>query len=78
VTLVEADELPELVTALSEIDQPWVVSKLLAMQQRLSPRYDNWDMHEYGDEVWWEIEELLKFYKKAAKAKLPVVCTISH
>jgi hypothetical protein len=78
VSLVEADELPELVEALRAIEQPWVVDRLLAMQRRLSPRFDSWDMHDFGEGVWYEIECLREFYEKAAAAKLPVICTISH
>lgn len=77
-TLIEADEVPALAEALRAIDQAWVVDRLAAMQQRTSPRYDRWNVQEYGEDTWYQIEALREFYEAAARAKLPVICTISH
>jgi hypothetical protein len=76
-SLVKANELPDLVAALDEIDQPWVVEQLLALQE-LSPGDADAEVYAEADRTWHELDALRKFYHKANAARLPVICTISH
>jgi Domain of unknown function (DUF1877) len=75
-TLVKADELPALCKALKPIDREWLKQKLLDMQGEV-PRYTHLE-DEFIDDVWEEFDSLRKFYEKAKKAGLAVICTISH
>jgi Domain of unknown function (DUF1877) len=76
VSLITPAEVADLVPALREIDDFWITNKLqeLHSQARWFARLDD----DYIVEVWWEFQELRKFYEKALKSGLPVACTISH
>jgi hypothetical protein len=67
-----------LVVALREIDQPWILQKLLDLKQRGCRRYSQRDPGEESELVYQELNNLRELYEKAASAGLPVVCTISH
>jgi Domain of unknown function (DUF1877) len=75
-TLVRADQLPDLCAALKPIDSDWLRDKMAGMARKVG-RYANLD-DEFVEIVWEEFDALRKFYEKAKKRKLPVICTISH
>jgi hypothetical protein len=77
-TLVDADDIPDLCRALEDIDEEWLRPKLLALQGRVRA-YTGWRMtEEWLADVWNEFCSLRGFFQKAEKTGLPVICTISQ
>lgn len=76
VSLITHAEVADLVPALCEIDRDWLANKMRELQGEVQ-RFANLD-EEHIDIAWDVFKDLCKFYEKALKAKLPVVCTISH
>jgi hypothetical protein len=78
-TLVHADEVPDLCHALEGIEEGLMNAKLLAVKDNVPSRYSTWDMDvAWLRYIWMEFTGLREWYRKVEKAKLPVICTISH
>jgi hypothetical protein len=79
VTLVYAEEVPELCRAMEVIDRAWWKEKLIRLKAAGVRGFKEREMSDEDvEEVWSEFRELLAFYQQAEKMRLPVVCTISH
>lgn len=78
-TLLNADELPDLCAALETIDESFFRRTMRELGAEGVGRYaEDTRIDSHAETVFGDFRSLREFYKKANAAQLPVICTISH